>query len=237
MIKREEAKITLITTTDLLGSSPSTDPAKEYKKQEAHKELKRLEKQLNKRSITAEEEEIIRERIEQILLDLEEQGIDLNSDKQITIFPRDEEGRLCILHHQLLGLLKETAYNFAKEKNIKNLISRYVKIEPRVIPLKRDGQYIYEPDRLFSRPLRGITPSGVIVSIATSELLQPELEISFTVKVANLEGMNLDKVINLFEIASEWGGLLQWRTGGYGKFRVEAVEEIDVETKKNNVKA
>lgn len=233
MIKKEEATITLVTTTDLLGSSPSTDPAKELKKQEAKKEIKRLEKALNRRSTTAEEAEIIEQRIQQILEDLEEHGISLDDERQITIFPRDSEGRLSILHYQILGLLKETAYNFKRERNIKNLISRYVKIEPRIIPMKRDGEYLYQPDDLLTRPLRAMTPQGPIVSLATSELLRPEIEIIFSVRVANLEGMSLQKILDLFEIASEWGGLLQWRTGGYGRFEIKEVATL----KKNKKKA
>ena len=228
MVKKDALYVELELTNTILGSQPSSDPQREYILQNAKKELKKLERRLNARSTTAEEAEILEQRIEQILADLEEKGLDIESEeRKETIFPRSD-GRLGIYHYHVLGLLKEVAYNFQKERGIKNKISRYVRVEPRFIPFIRDGEYIKEPDGIFTRPIRAITPQGVIVSLVSSEKIEPPAELKFQIVVANLDGMSGKKVKELLEIGEEWGGLLQWRTAGYGSYRIKKIKDIAV---------
>ena len=225
MVKKDVLNVTLELTNTILGSQPNTDIAKEYLAAAAKKELKKLERRLNARSTTAEEQEVIVERIEEIQQDLESiyGNKEVEEERKITVFPK-QNGILGIYHYHILGLLKEVGHNFLKERGLKNKISRYVRVQPKFIPFLRNGEYIIEPDGIFSRPIRAITPAGAIVSIVSSEKIDPPAELNFQIIVAKIDNISTKKIKEILEIGEEWGGLLQWRTAGYGSYKIKEIK-------------
>ena len=145
-----------------------------------------------------------------------------------TVFLRDEEDNCCLLDYQLMGFLKEAGNTLkgiveyevsskgarSKKTGIKNLrskLSQFLYIGPRIIPLHR------KPDGVYERPLQAMTARGPRTCLASSEIIHPE--VSFEILIGLLPHEELSWVV--IEQLLEYGqfkGLGQFRGGGYGRF-------------------
>lgn len=102
------------------------------------------------------------------------------------------------------------------EKGIANLrshIEQTVFVHPRFIELAE------KPDDVLERPLRAMTQQGPRVSVMRSDLINPGRQ--YTLELQVLESSVVtEKVLRDLLSYGELSGLLQWRNGGYGRFRV-----------------
>ena len=134
-----------------------------------------------------------------------------------TGFMQDEKG-IFIYDYMIRGFLKN-AGNILKDelklKNLRSKISDRVFIFPRKIYLGKS-----EPDGVLERPLRGMTAKGPRVSLARSDYIAAQTEISFSIDII---GGGKEITENLIWKLLEYGkycGLGQWRNGSYGRFEV-----------------
>jgi hypothetical protein len=155
----------------------------------------------------------------------------------------DATGRLHLWDFQLMGYLKAAAGALdmkipgkrADKIGAKTQIQQLAWVFgtddanalDRRIYLRRgeaDGDYITEPDGVFDRPLRAMTPQGERVSIAVSEIVEPPCVA--TAQLVLLRGCRLeDEQIHELMTYGIFQGLGQWRSGGWGRFMAE-VERV-----------
>ncbi len=152
-----------------------------------------------------------------------------------TGFYTDDEG-IFLFDYQFRGFLREAANTLAgpDQLNIKNLRSKFtnfVFVTPRKIrifgvsPLNSVPMLqIIKPDDQFTRPVRAMTMQGPRVSLVRSDIVKAgrwfDLEISL---LKNKEKIDFDVI----ETVMEYGklqGLLQFRTGGWGRFSFEKIK-------------
>ena len=133
------------------------------------------------------------------------------------------DGRPMLWNYQILGHLKEIA-NISKDavgvRNLREKINRYVYVEPRQIPL--DQPIIGE----LTRPLRAETARGPRIALATSDVIPVGTQIRFRVRVLD-QGSKPEVTLDLIRELLDLGqvrGLAQWRSGGFGTYRVVAWE-------------
>ena len=151
------------------------------------------------------------------------------ADKQTTVFVRNPKMRdcLCLRAHQITGMLKEAMDALEEQTGIKlprGKVDRYVFVDPIYIPIKREGQLIFDEDDVLERPLRGQTPKGPRVALAGSEMILDPWSVEFEVTLLPNKGTPKSKPLEWddIETALNYGlykGLLQWRNGGWGRFR------------------
>ena len=154
-------------------------------------------------------------------------------EKGLTVFNRNKQDQLCLMGYQIKGFLKGalTALKAqCKSAAAKGKIDNLVFVEPRYIPLIKDGQPIREEDEILERPLRAQTMQGERVTLAASELVEDPWEITIEMTLipnngtAKSESLTWDAI----EAALDYGafhGLGQWRNADYGRFMWEQVEE------------
>lgn len=162
-----------------------------------------------------------------------EMPFDLN-DRGLTVFNRDRQNRLCVMGYQVKGFFKAALYALSGQYKIagyKSKVDLMLFVEPRFIPLLRDGKPIMMEDDILERPLRSQGPKGEKVSLAASEQVDDpwSVEIELTLlppkRAANIKGDPLDW--EAVEAALEYGayhGLGQWRNADYGRFICERLE-------------
>jgi len=140
-----------------------------------------------------------------------------------TVFLRDESGFCCLLDYQFFGFLKaagntlkalvEVGHGKKGIKNLRNKLTQFLYVGPRVIHLNR------MPDGIFERPLQAMTIRGPRNTLASSEIINPSPELSFTITIGLLPHEELSFVV--IEQLLEYGqflGLGQFRGGGFGRF-------------------
>ena len=147
-------------------------------------------------------------------------------EKGLTVFNRNKQDQLCLMGYQIKGFLKGALTALKAQCKIaaaKGKIDNLVFVEPRYIPLKRDGQPIRDEDDILERPLRAQTMQGERVTLAASELVEDPWEITIEMTLipnggtAKSEALTWDAI----EAALDYGafhGLGQWRNADYGRF-------------------
>lgn len=138
-----------------------------------------------------------------------------------TGFYEDEQGRPILMDYQFKGFLKNAGNvikGAVKVKNLRSHIEQTVFVNPRSIVLAA------KPDDVLERPLRAMTMQGPRVSLVRSDMIFPGREYGFKLQV--LEGSVVTESV-LRDVLSygELSGLLQWRNGGYGRFKVISFEK------------
>lgn len=139
-----------------------------------------------------------------------------------TGFYEDDEGHPILMDYQFKGFLKN-AGNVLKDalkiKNLRSHVEQTVFVGPRHIVLAD------KPDDVLERPLRAMTMQGPRVSLMRSDMINPGKQ--YTLQIKLLEGSKVTEAA-LRGILSygELSGLLQWRNGGYGRFKVVTFEEV-----------
>lgn len=147
--------------------------------------------------------------------------------KQMTVFPRDEEGNPVMLDYQFKGFMKDVCKMLhdvkgsesSKIKAYKKVIDGKIFVNPRMIRLDMHGGKM----GVCQRPLRAQTPQGERVALASSETVPAgtTMEVTFFM---------LDP--DAYEAALlEWldygilRGLGQWRNSGKGRFSYQVVAD------------
>lgn len=138
-----------------------------------------------------------------------------------TVFRKDDDG-LFLPQHMIKGFLKDAANTLKGQLGIKALRSKVVKyvfVHPQRVYIGKK-----EPDGVYERPLRGMTPNGPIVTLVRSDYVNEDAKIEFEIEILdNKEQVNKKLVLELFEYG-RLHGLGQNHANGYGTFEYEVVK-------------
>jgi len=197
MIKTETYKLRIILLSPLLGSQPGREIAEEFIAKRA--------------GIKLPEDEAL------MLPELLERGT--------SVFHRQPDESPCLMNYHLLGFLKEAGKvlnNKIGVKALRNKISMYVTITPRIIPLILPAGETLD---YFERPLRIEGMFGPRVTIARSEMAP-----AGTWFFAGLEVIDSEITQPILEDLLSYGfshGLGQFRgSGAFGTFAAQLEKEV-----------
>lgn len=145
-------------------------------------------------------------------------GVDGVEKKEMTVFPRLEDGTPFVYDYQVRGFFKAacgmmknvSGSESSKIKAYKKYIDGLVFVNERKIPFDFQGEI-----GSLQRPLRGQTAQGERISLANSESIPAGAKISFTIR--SLKDDLLPAIIEWLDYG-KYNGLGQWRNGGYGRF-------------------
>ena len=160
-----------------------------------------------------------------------EMGVD-RDEKGLTVFNRDAQDQLCLMGYQVKGFLKGALLALKAQCKIaapKGKIDTLVFVEPRYIPLKKNGKTLRDEDDVLERPLRAQTMQGERVTLAASELVNDPWEITFEMTLLPSAGTARSEALtwDVLETALDYGayhGLGQWRNADYGRFIWERLD-------------
>lgn len=163
-------------------------------------------------------------------------GMRRSDETNITVFyRRPEDDAISLMDYMLTGFFKEAVLSMEAQNGVKlarTKVDRYLFVQPRVIPLLRNGRAILEEDDVLERPLRSIMPGkGQINSLKSSERVDDPWELFIIVQLLKnnpTKGGSEALTWEIIEGALNYGklrGLGQWRNGGYGRFKWERVDE------------
>jgi hypothetical protein len=235
--------------TPVLGMSPLDDLGASYLEERIRKEIEKIEKKLTKAKTEEEQQalEMRLERLQQELISVTNSEDDEFENRKIKVFLRNQEGDLCWGHYQVKGHLKEVAQYRMAETWLRNAISRFVDIFPYgwdiergispeadLIPILRNGEPIKQPDSIFSRPLTSWVGAQRIVTISSSEIINPPAEIMFRVVIWDVEKKDKiptsEHIRKILDYGIQWGHS-GWRTARYGRYIVKEFNVLEEEKK------
>jgi hypothetical protein len=147
-------------------------------------------------------------------IDLEKTREDLEKTGY-TGFHKDEKG-LFLYDYQVMGFIKEAGNTLKDQLKIKNLRSKlnmFVYVAPRRI------HFAKEPSEPLERPLRAMTMQGPRVTLAKSDTVPAGTKLSFQIELFEHKEIDAKVLRTLLEFG-RFNGLGQFRTGGYGRFKV-----------------
>lgn len=168
--------------------------------------------------------------------EIEAIGVEEYEEKQMTVFPRTEDGGPMFWDYQIKGFFKdccgslqrckgeEIAKESCKIKAYKKIIDGCIFVTPRKIPIDMHGGEM----GILQRPLRASTAKGERIALATSETVPAGSTIEFSVLC--LSDAYENAVIEWLDYGL-WRGLSQWRNAGYGRFTYELLETKDLKAK------
>ena len=168
----------------------------------------------------------------QELMDEENANGYSRNDMGVTVFARDDKDRLCMMGYHLKGYLKEALTAIKQQAGVANARSKVdtlIFVNPRYVPITKDGYALKEEDQMLERPLRAQTMQGQRSTLASSEMILDPWEIEIEIACIPNAGTAKSKPINWNEIElalcyGEYHGLCQWRNAGYGQFRWERLD-------------
>ena len=161
-------------------------------------------------------------------------GVDAVAEKNMTIFPRMEDGRPFLYDYQIKGFFKDTAQALQRLKDndqdglarvtcspemkaYRKIIDGLIFPNPRQIPFDFDGDIA-----LCQRPLRASTPLGERVALNISEAIPAGATITFSVTCLN--DQHIDAVREWLDYGI-YRGIGQWRNSGKGRFTWEELSD------------
>lgn len=162
-------------------------------------------------------------------------GADAVTEKGMTVFPRNADGKPIIWDYQIKGFFKDACGMLSrvggksedgKKKKVnesskltayKKIIDGLIFVTPRQIPILFDGEI-----GTCQRPLRAQTMQGERVSLAISEEIPDGAKIEFDVVCLSDEHEAAVKEWLDYGILR---GLGQWRNSGKGRFVCEIAED------------
>lgn len=155
--------------------------------------------------------------------EVEALGAENYVEKQMTVFPKDENGNPFIYDYHVKGFFKDSCGGLrkvkgtesSKEKAYKKTIDKLIFPAPRKILFENYGE-IGE----CQRPLRASTPQGERVSIAISEEIPAGASVTFDILILSDEH---EKLVREWLDYGKLGGFGQWRSSGHGRFEWEEV--------------
>ena len=161
-------------------------------------------------------------------------GADAVADKGMTVFPRNEKGEPVLYDYQVKGFFKDSCgmlgriggkSETGKKKAVnesgkitayKKVIDGLIFVEPRMIPLKFDGEI-----GDCQRPLRAQTAQGERVSLANSEEIPAGATCEF--EVLCMDDSHEKAVLEWLDYGA-LRGIGQWRNSGKGRFTYEILD-------------
>jgi hypothetical protein len=148
----------------------------------------------------------------------------VDPQQAVTVFHR-LDGQPIFYDYMIRGFLKEAWGSLFKDAAYRHKIDRLVFVTPRRIPIEKDGLVI----ETFERPMRVQTPQGPRQCLAKSEMIAPPARLHFAVTVLPLgrDIFTADKLRAAFEVYGPNYGLGQWRSGGFGRFRLVSFETVE----------
>jgi hypothetical protein len=239
--------VTIEYVTPVLGINPTNDIGLMYFEEKLKKEIERIEKNLKKVKDEAERE-ALELRLERLHQEIEANNSDEVENKKVKVFIRNSKGDLCWGHHQIKGHLKEIAQYRLSETWLRNALSRFVDIFPYgwdieangimpeadLIPILRNGEPIKYPDEILSRPLASWVGTQRIVTISSSELINPPAELMFRVVIWDIEKKDKiptpEHIQKILSYGVQWGHS-GWRSARYGRYIVKEFNVIGEEKK------
>ena len=161
-----------------------------------------------------------------------ESPIDID-EKGLTIFNRDRQDNICLMGYQIKGFFKSALLALKAQCKVaapKGKVDTLVFVEPRYIPIKREGVALREEDEILERPLRANTMQGERVTLAASEMVLDPWSIKIEISLIPSNGTAKSEALtwDAIETALDYGayhGLGQWRNADYGRFIWKRVEE------------
>lgn len=159
--------------------------------------------------------------------EIEAIGVEEYENKQMTVFPKDEDGNPFFWDYQIRGFFKDSCsalqrckdYEGAKAscgiKAYKKIIDGCIFVEPRQIMINMpEGSRIGD----LQRPLRAQTAQGERIALARSETIPAGSEIEFDIVM--LSGQYEPAVLEWLDYG-KYKGIGQWRNAGKGRFSYE----------------
>ena len=145
-------------------------------------------------------------------------------EKAMTVFPK-VNGSPIMWDYQWKGFFKDTCSSLrkvtgtesSKIKAFKKEIDGLIFVEPRAIPIVFDGEM-----GVCQRPLRGQTPQGERIALASSESIPAGATMEFTI-TCMLD--NQEAAVREWLDYGKWRGIGQWRNSGKGRFTWEEVKD------------
>lgn len=162
-------------------------------------------------------------------------GADAVADKGMTVFPRNEKGEPVLYDYQVKGFFKDSCgmlgriggkSETGKKKAVnesgkitayKKVIDGLIFVEPRMIPLKFDGEI-----GDCQRPLRAQTAQGERVSLANSEEIPAGATCEF--EVLCMDDSHEKAVLEWMDYGA-LRGIGQWRNSGKGRMVYDILDD------------
>lgn len=145
--------------------------------------------------------------------------------KDMTVFPRTEDGKPFLFDYQIKGFMKHACgmlrnvdkTESSKIKAYKKFIDGLVFVKERKIPLEFEGEV-----GNLQRPLRASTAQGERIALANSETCPAGTKIVFTIEV--LKDDLMKAVIEWLDYG-KLNGIGQWHNSGCGRFTWRDITE------------
>lgn len=149
-------------------------------------------------------------------------------ERGTTVFHK-VDGSPVLFDYSIKGFVKEAARTLngsedvSSVKNLLAKVSKWLFIEPRIIPLilPEGGQITFN-----ERPLRAQTAQGPRVALSRSEQLPVGTTLEFDIVVLNAGKELTEKVLRGLLDYAYYQGLGQWRSGGHGR-ATYTIERVD----------
>ena len=161
-------------------------------------------------------------------------GVDSVTDRGITVFPRNAEGKPILYDYQIKGFFKDSCGMLSrltgkdesgkKKKAVnesgkltayKKVIDGLIFVSPRQIPLEFDGEI-----GLCQRPLRAQTAQGERVALSISEEIPAGATAEF--EIMCLDETHLPAVLEWLDYGA-LRGIGCWRNSGKGRYTYEVI--------------
>lgn len=164
-------------------------------------------------------------------------------EKGSTVFPRTKEGKPLMWDYQIKGFLKSACEQMIHSDTMKKEELRQVRLTDYLYKKTIDKQIFVAPRMIIlnlssdvefiapcmsgdgmtcQRPLRGETMRGERVALARSEAAPRGTTAEFEIITLN---KNLERFIGPWLDYGAFMGMLQWRSGGMGRFNWELISE------------
>lgn len=156
--------------------------------------------------------------------EIEALGVEEVTEKSMTVFPRNADGKPIFWDYQIKGFFKDACGMLRKVPNsasskikaYKKEIDGLIFVKEREIPIIFDGEI-----GSCQRPLRAQTAQGERVALANSETVPAGSTIEFTIQ---LMCDTHEKAVREWLDYGVYRGIGQWRNSGKGKFEWSEVE-------------
>lgn len=140
------------------------------------------------------------------------------AEKQMTVFPRTEDGIPFLFDYQIKGFFKDSCAALrkvpgsaaSKIKAFKKEIDGLIFVAPRMLILNMPGELTE-----CQRSLRAATPKGEITAIACSEAAPAGTTVDIEIECFTKDLYDLVKELLDYGI---YRGIGQWRNSGKGRF-------------------
>jgi len=166
-------------------------------------------------------------------LDEEPENIKEVEERGWTGFMEDDQG-VFLYDYAFKGFLCEAAgtlKQWGTTKALKDKFKRHVFIKPRRLRLTTAaGAPVKEPDATLERPLRAMTQLGPRVTLARSDVIKAGSRLCLHLHVLKGAGITHKCLQDVLEYGG-YMGLGQWRSGGFGRFRVVKLELVEAAKK------